>query len=152
MPTGRKQQALRKLGSLVRRLAAKHRLLNATVTANSSERDVVRIYRRLVKKVHPDKPTGNTIEFQQLDGAYGGYLTAEPGGGAAGHAAGAAQGGTAAGVAEADPADAASEAAAAPPQAAPDAPDDPDHAVGAVELAVPGPPVFRIQKRAVLLT
>ena len=145
MPTGRKQKALRKLGSLVRRFAAKYRL-NAEVTANSSAQDVVRVYRRLAKKVHPDKPGGNTEDFQDLDEAYRAYLDADSNG----RPGGAAEGGVA------------PEAAAAGGDDAPDAArggaegedgaQEPSAHEGAIlELAAPRAG-FVVHNRAVLLT
>ena len=69
MPTGPRQRALRTFGVVVRRLAQKYRLLRADITAISAEKDVMRVYRRLCKTVHPDKG-GTTEDFQDLNGAY----------------------------------------------------------------------------------
>ena len=65
----RRQRALRALGVVVRRLALKYGLLRVQVTSKSVERDVVRVYRRLCKRVHLDNG-GATVDFQDLDGAY----------------------------------------------------------------------------------
>ena len=69
MPSSKRQRALRALGVVVRRLAIKHKLVRASVSSNSSEQDIVRVYRRLCKIVHPDKG-GETRDFQDLDGAF----------------------------------------------------------------------------------
>ena len=71
MPTGQRQKALRSLGSVARRLAAKYglRLDAPPVTASSSERDIVKFYRQLCLSVHPDKG-GDTDDFQALQLAY----------------------------------------------------------------------------------
>ena len=71
MPTRQRQKALRSLGSVSRRLAAKYglHLDGPPVTANSTERDIVKVYRQLCLSVHPDKG-GDTEDFQALQVAY----------------------------------------------------------------------------------
>ena len=61
MPTGARQRALRAFGVVVRRMARKYRLAQADITANSVAKDVVRVYRRLCKTVHPSKRFGDTF-------------------------------------------------------------------------------------------
>ena len=41
-----------------------------TVTRDSSEQEVNRAFRKVARKVHPDKPGGNTEEFQKLSAAH----------------------------------------------------------------------------------
>ena len=75
MPTGRRQKALRSLGSTVRLLAHKYnvQLKGRAVSGNSSEKEIVRAYRQLCLSVHPDKG-GDTADFQALQQVYEGWV------------------------------------------------------------------------------
>ena len=70
MPAGRRQKALRSLGSAVGRLVKKYRLKQqASVSANSKEKDVLRAYKAWCLVVHPDKG-GEACDFQTVRAAY----------------------------------------------------------------------------------
>lgn len=81
MPAGPRQQALRRLAAVVKRLAQQHRLGRAVVHADASVQDVARVYKRLCKLVHPDKG-GDAGDFRDLDSAYKEWKRMATGGGA----------------------------------------------------------------------
>ena len=161
MPTGARQRALRAFGVVVRRMARKYRLAQADITANSVAKDVVRVYRRLCKKVHPDKG-GSTADFQDLDGVYQAWSRLaeqdrRPPGDEA-RAPSAPQGTWDEGDAapEGDPARTCAGGAAAPdehPQSVPVILPERDVSLQARRPCMASvPPAFRIQSAAVLLT
>ena len=70
MHAGRRQKALRSLGSAVGRLVKKYRLKQqASVSASSKEKDVLRAYKAWCLVVHPDKG-GEACDFQKVRAAY----------------------------------------------------------------------------------
>ena len=77
MPTGRRQKALRSLGSTARALVKKYHLKqDVSVSANSSEKDILRTYKSLCLVVHPDKG-GEALDFQELRTAYEAWVSSK---------------------------------------------------------------------------